>query len=195
MVLFHQWRWLQIWPQHSSLEPFPLEAPTPAKSPAHIRTLLPSLTSCLFVGYSDYLEDLAARIECPRLNNIYIEYDVPRDDLRVSQLLQLISRSEDSRLNKFEWVEIHSSSAGCTFGFHRAHTYKPIWILLRAQEWLCSHLPSHILQVCDQFSTYLSMVRHLSIELDSDDSNLSSGGWEPLLQPFTAVSTLCVSGF
>lgn len=92
-----------------------LEAPTPRlrPKPLHtIRTLLPSLTSFLFVGDSDYLEDLAARIECPRLNNIYIEYDVPRDDLQVSQLLQLISRSEDSRLNKFEWVEIHSSSAG-----------------------------------------------------------------------------------
>ena len=79
-----------------------------------IQTVLPALTSFRFRGFSDYLEDLVARIACPRLNSIDIKYFWHRDvKFHVSQLFGFVSRLEDPRLTHFGWADV------CSFFFCR----------------------------------------------------------------------------
>jgi hypothetical protein len=57
-----------------------------------IRSVLPALTEFDFGGNNEYLEDLIARIDLPRLKNLRIVFP-EQTHYEISQLLQLISRT------------------------------------------------------------------------------------------------------
>jgi hypothetical protein len=83
--------------------------PTPRLERKHLRpltqTVLP-LTYFWFEGASEYLEDLVARIDCPRLNRGMLWSCGQRFDFQVSQLFKSINRSEDPRLTQFGWGDV-----------------------------------------------------------------------------------------
>src|ERR1700677_1927293 len=59
-----------------------------------------ALTSFEFWGVGEYLEDLVSRIDCPRLNQIYIRYSRRPFGFQLAQLFQFIDRSEDPKLTR-----------------------------------------------------------------------------------------------
>lgn len=156
------------------------------------RTALPALTSFLFRGVSDYLEDLVARIDCPRLDRIEIEYWYQRVGFQVSELFKFISRSEDPKLTFFEKVQASFANTALLV-YHENTSDIAIRISLIGSEWEFSHI-SHMFS---EFSGKLSDVRHLSIGLSGryDPDEIGRAEWVQLLRPFTAVQMLCVHGF
>lgn len=75
--------------------------------PLVTRVILPALISFEFEGYSDYLEDLVAQIECPKLKTIRIWYFHQfTTDLQAAQLFEFISRSEDPWLRQFRRLDV-----------------------------------------------------------------------------------------
>jgi hypothetical protein len=81
----------------TSLESLTLEItdsslPLPPKSePLSTRTVLPALTRFKFTGFSSLLEDIVARIDCPKLNKLVVEFI--EYDYDTSQLDHFISRA------------------------------------------------------------------------------------------------------
>jgi hypothetical protein len=57
------------------------------------RTILPALTHFHFKGSSKYLEDFTARIICPQLNSVNVDYSDLLADLRVVQLFKFFDLS------------------------------------------------------------------------------------------------------
>ena len=61
--------------------------------------ILPSLTVFRCEGYSEYLEDLLARLITPRVDCVKIEYYV--QDIRALRLSRFLDRTENLKLNQF----------------------------------------------------------------------------------------------
>ena len=61
--------------------------------------ILPSLTVFHCEGYSEYLEDLLARLITPRVDCVKIEYYV--QDIRALRLSRFLDRTENLKLNQF----------------------------------------------------------------------------------------------
>jgi hypothetical protein len=83
----------------TSLESFTLQisnssptTPPQNSQPLSIRTVLPALTHFTFTGNSRYLEDIVARIDCPKLNKFMIDL-YNEFDCDMPQLDYLISRT------------------------------------------------------------------------------------------------------
>ena len=161
--------------------------------PLVTRTVLPALISFEFQGDCDYLEDLVARIDCPRIKRIEVRYLRRLVGFRVAQLFEFISRSEDPLLSQFGWLDVRfvssfiSSGIGIDFR-HTRHDF-PIHISFLGSEWEVSR----VIQVFGQFSAKLSDVRHLSIEYNGESPRIYHNEWVQLLRPFTAVQTLDLS--
>ncbi|KAH9164284.1 hypothetical protein EDB89DRAFT_2017780 [Lactarius sanguifluus] len=172
--------------------------PTPCLEQKHlypipIRPVLPSLTSFWFQGNSEYLEDLVARIDCPRLNRIDIGYNRQRVNFQVSQIVEFINRSEDPRLTQFGRVNIYSSGGIIALTVTHAHPHgSEVTMLIVFGE--IEMRGSHVVQMFCQFSANLSDVRHLSIRLDGRGSRFHCN-WVQLLRPFAALQALCVCGY
>ena len=146
------------------------------------RVVLPALTSFEFEGYSDYLEDLVAQIDCPKLKKIKIWYFYQYAGFQAAQLFEFINSSEGPWLRQFRRLDIRLVYDIC---LHLSHT---IDIILRGAEWGLSH----IIQLFDQFSTKLCDVRHLSIGYYRRSPEIDRSEWVRLLHPFTAAQTLYV---
>ncbi|KAN0136478.1 hypothetical protein V8E53_005846 [Lactarius tabidus] len=125
------------------------------------RAAVPSLTFLKFIGYSNYFEDLAALIDCPRLNCVKIWYHHSHHvNFQVSQVFQFINRSEDPRLlSRWACVAAKNRSDFTLSLCHEDDSDQTVAISLDSKGWEISHL----IQLLSQFSAQLSDVRHLSI--------------------------------
>jgi hypothetical protein len=151
------------------------------------RAVVPSLTFFKFVGYSNYLEDLVALIDCPRLNYVKIKYLYSSHvNFQAPQVFQFINRSEDPRLLS-RWATVVAEIRG-NFTVSLCHEHyrdETVIISLDSMEWGISHL----IQLLSQFSAKLSDVRHLSI-LWCLIEDLEVAQWLQLFGQFTTVQTL-----
>ena len=112
--------------------------------------------------------------------------------LQVSQIYELINRSEDPLLTYFDWVDVDFSSDH--IGLRASHKNPPhnaIFLSLSGENWKLSHL----LQVFSQFSPMLSNVRHLTVYYSrvpyQTPTNLD---WMQLLVAFSALRTVDLYG-
>jgi hypothetical protein len=151
------------------------------------RAAVPSLTFLNFIGYSNYLEDLVALIDCPRLNCVKIWYHHSHHvNFQVSQVFQFINRSEDPRLlSRWACVVAENRSDFTLALCHEDDSDQRVAISLDSKGWEISHL----IQLLSQFSAKLSDVRHLSI-LWCLIEDLDLTEWLQLFRPFTTVQTL-----
>ena len=78
------------------------------RPPPLTRSILPNLTTMLFVGVSGYLEEILARVDAPRLNRLRITFfnQFTRD---TPQLLQFISRKPTLRAPKKGYITFGSN--------------------------------------------------------------------------------------
>ena len=163
--------------------------------PPSTRSALSVLTYFAFKGDCEYLEDLVARIDVPRLNNLKITFfnDITFD---TPQLMQFISRTPMLGTLQRAYITLPGGDAASV-------KFSPqtsgdgglnMKILCRGLEWQVSSLE----QVCSSCLPPLSMLEDLYIyedphsQLDWKD-NIENGLWLGLLHPFTVVENLYLS--
>jgi hypothetical protein len=163
------------------------------RPPPSTRSVLPVLESFRFKGVTEYLEDLVACIDAPRLNKLEITFfndtifDTPRfirfisctPAQRALKKAQIILQNRD--------VSLHVSSQ--TSGDRKIN----VKILCRGSEWQLSSLD----QICTSCLPPLSMVEDLYIyenQFSPPDwkDDIENGLLEPL-HTFTAVKNLYLS--
>lgn len=133
------------------------------------RTILPALTYIDLDCSIRYMENIVARIDCPRLNslNLYPSDSYNYIKLQVSQIYELINRSEDPLLTCFDWVDVDFSSDHIGLRASHKNPHNAIFLSLSGENWKLSHL----LQVFSQFSLcspmcaiLLSIIREFHIK-------------------------------
>jgi hypothetical protein len=175
--------------------------PRRIRPPPVTRTVLPTLTSFEFWGASEYLEDLAARIDGPQLTWIYTDYLNQLVDFQVAQLFKFIERSVGPIVTTRSHVEVSFVRGKIAFAYTDASWIRQTamtCVSCQGTDWQVSHMA----QVLSQFSTILSNVVHLVLraedDYDSEEDDQDSEGtedveWLHLLRQFSAVQRLSVS--
>ena len=174
----------------TGLKTLHIDSPTPPSLsgriflPPETRGILPALTYFRFRSFTENLEDLVSRIDCPQLNRIaiHIKY-TSGHDFRAAQLAEFVNRSDSLQPTLFSRLSI--SSRGNILFMADDMYLCPTSICISREEkpWQVSEITHQI----SQFSAILSYVDHLQIF----DSGIDDGSWLPLL--LTAVHTLYIS--
>ena len=172
---------------------FQLASPVPDRihPPPVTRTILPALTQFIFHGASEYLEDLVARIDAPRLDRIYTFPIYQLVHFQVAQLAMFIDRSVGPKLTLFRFARVTLYNHKISFHLSPYSPFATPDVVCDGIDWQVSH----IAQVVSHFSVTLSNVVHL--ELEDAISIIFEGtddiAWLQLLQQFPTVQTLLVS--
>ena len=148
-----------------------------------------------------YLEDLVARVNCPRLSQINIKYFNQIIDFQAVQLSKFISRSVGLKPTLVKYAHITFFSNTVLFRMYPPHWRSDgqppltggvyISTLCEGIDWQVSHMA----QVLRHFSTVFPHVVHLKLELwkDCQLEGTDDVEWHLLLHRFSAVQTLHVS--
>ena len=166
--------------------------------PPSTRSVLPILRYFRFKGVTEYLEDLVARVDAPRLNSLSITFfnDTVFD---TPQLMQFISRTPTSRVLEKAHIRLRNRDAVLDFS-SRASGNGGVYVIIllcRGLDWQLSSVE----QVCASCLPSLSVLEDLQIyELSSDprwqpdwEDDIENELWLGLLHPFTSVKNLYLS--
>ena len=159
------------------------------RRPPSTRTLLPVLTKLRFRGLSEYLEDVAARIDAPLLENLGITF-FPQRGFNTPQLSQFISRTP--KFNTHDSDEAHLVSSDNDISVTLPQTSDGALKLGISPRWDLSSLA----QVCSSSFPHIHAVEHLyiiddGIRLELWDPQYYTT-WPELFQVFTAVKNLYI---
>jgi F-box-like len=165
--------------------------------PPFTRTEIPSLTYLRFQGVSEYLEDLVARIDAPKLQHLKISLYNPWQLLfDIRQLARFICRLEV--LSSPNYAEVTFSNYRVkTILYQLGGTNPPQKLELEIKSWDFDRQLSSIVQLWNQSLSLLSCVEQLDV-LDSRNYPALQGimdntQWLDLFRPFTAVRILRIS--
>ncbi len=166
-----------------------------SRYPHPTRSVLPALTELRFTGVSEYLDDLVARIDTPRLNILDIRFflqlifDTP-------QLARFIDRTP--QLQKHDEARVVFSDSGASISLPRTYDDRrlELGISCRKIDWQLLSLT----QVCDSCFPHalISAVEHLHIlergfSSHHWEDDIESSQWLDFLLPFTAMKNLYLS--
>ena len=183
------------------LEELSLQFQSPRSCPDQAsRRLPPSSCSALsvlrtfiFKGVSEYLEDLLARIDAPRLNTLEIAFfnDIAFD---TPQFTQFVGRTPMSGEPIRARIVLRNVAASINLFQASALGQLKVKILCRGLDWQLSSLE----QLCTSCLPSLSKLEDLYIYEDPDSQplwkdDIENGLWLQLLHPFTAVKNLFLS--
>ena len=163
------------------------------RPPPPTRFILPALINFSFKGVSEYLEDLVARIDAPRLDTLritffnQIAFDTP-------QFIQFISRTSTSEALVKASVSFEDGNAIIDISSQSYYRTLKVTIPCRELDWQVSSLE----QVCTLCLPPFSMLEDLYISekpsWQSDwQDNIENTLWLELLFPFTFVKNLYLS--
>ena len=165
------------------------------------RTVLPALTNFVFSGACEYLEDLVARIDAPRLVWLGIHYLNQVVDFEVPQLSRFIDRSENLKRSLSRCCEVTLDRGGVDFCIGGATSDETkrwdrgtgisVRIVCQGIDWQISHI-THAL---GWISTIVSDIVHFAIDsqpFKSESEAMDDIEWLQLLRPFSSVQTLFV---
>ena len=156
--------------------------------------ILPALTKFSFKGVNEYLEELVARIDTPRLCRLRTTFfsDI---DLDTPELIQLVSHSSTLKAPNEAHVFFDSRIASVRLQPQPSDVeYFQVYILCREPDWQLSS----VAQICTTSLPLLSTTENLFIyervdsQLDWKDG-IENIEWLELLLPFTAVKNLYLS--
>jgi len=167
--------------------------------PPLTRVVLPALALLWFKGDSEYLEDIVSRIDAPALNNTQIQFfnqllfDTPL-------LCHFIGRTETLKTPHLSHITFSSYRVLVNL-FERKgtddHKALELGILCRPSEWQLSSLT----EVCSSSLPPLlaPTLEHLVMYEDQNSlpqwqDDMENTQWIELLQPFTSVRNLELSG-
>lgn len=164
-----------------------------------IRTVLPALTYFDFEeGASEYLEDLVARIDAPRLNHLDITLSGDQFDFDTPQLVQFISRTPTLKAHDEAHVVIDDGAVKTILLSRKAGSVLALLninFLFRESGFQLASLP----WVSTSSSPSLSMVESLYIYRNpmrlywEDEILIENTEWLDLLRPYTAAKDLYLS--
>ena len=164
------------------------------RSPPSTRLVFPSLNFFSFKGAGEYLEDLVARIDAPRLVKLYITFfnqivfDTP-------QFIQFISRTPTSEALEKASISFEDGAASIDLS-SQTITYRGLNVKIPCREldWQVSSLE----QVCTYCLPPLAMLEDLYIfdfpywQSEWQD-NIENTLWLELFHPFAGVKNLYLS--
>ena len=163
------------------------------RPPPSTRTVLPVLTTFYFKGIGEYLEDLVAGIDAPKLGRLGITFfdDIIFD---ASKLIQFISRPPKLNGLKKANICIYNYAAGINLSpqTSRDGVDVKLEIISQGLEWQLSFLE----RVCTSCLPPLSMLEDLYFFEDLPPDwldNINYRLWVELLRPFSAVKNLYLS--
>ena len=155
--------------------------------PFPTRSVLPVLAYIWFKGVTDYLDDLVARIDAPRLNNIYITFfnqivfDTP-------QLIRFVGCTPT--LKTLEKARIAFEVGAARVNLTSSDGELIVRVSCRELDWQLSSLE----QICTSSLPHLSKLEDLYIfDTPHRQNNIENTLWLELLHPFTAVKNLYLS--
>ena len=165
------------------------------RTPLLTRSVLPSLAVFLFKGVYEYLEDLVAQIDAPRLCELWarffndIDFDTP-------ELIRFVSRSSIFEALTEAKVSFSSQTASVELQPQASNSqYFDVTVLCRVPNWQLSSLA----QICTMSMPLLSATENIFIDEDGYGSQLNWKDdiqyieWLELLLPSTAVKNLYLS--
>ena len=170
-----------------------LESRRPCPPPLS-RSILPGLTVFLFKGVSEYLEEILARIDAPRLEELHITFfnqiifDTP-------QLFLFISRRPTLRALEVGYIEFGSGAIIVKFPSQASDRgVLSVEIACTASEWQLSSLE----QVCTSSLPTISALEDLHIFENREypphwQDDVENRLWLDLLRSFVAVKHLYLS--
>ncbi len=185
-------------------------------SPSPDRVILPALTMFLFGGHSEYLEDLAALIDMPRLENLYVVYAKNYDDsdseerIEASNFLQSVTTFKHAQFRRAE-LTFGQRNSHVEFSLPQGECQQARVSLTVMDKKFNEEDPEtpflatafDMIHMLSQLAVLLSDVQHLYIKgmgsrkEEQEERILESGGlgavWFPLLRSFPAVDVLHVS--
>ena len=153
--------------------------------PLLTRVILPALEVLSFQGVSEYLGDLVARIDAPRLCNLDISF-FNQIIFDVQQLLHFIGRAGILTSSSCARVLI-SDDYYVEIIFDQEDSLNRLGLKI-----YCRGVDRQVrsaARICNQFSFPLSIVEDLTI-LRYWNSDIKDAQWLELFRPFTAVRTL-----
>jgi hypothetical protein len=162
----------------------------PYTPPRPTRSVLPTLMAFWFGGVNEYLEDLLARIDAPRLHRLWITFfnDIFFD---TPQLIQFIGRTLTFKPSNKASVGFIGGSALFVLR-SLASNFEEVQVTISCREldWQLSALA----QICTLFLRFLSTTEslylfELALTVDWKD-DIENTEWLQLLLPFTAVKNL-----
>ena len=163
------------------------------RPPPLTRSILPSLTKIEFKGDSEYLEEIVARIDAPRLNDLEITF-FNQIIFDTTQHFQFISRTPTLRTPKKGYITFDFDLIRVRFPLQTSE-YKGLSVKIRctASDWQLSSL----VQVCASSLPPFSTLEDLYIvegywppHWQDDVENTL---WLDLLRPFVALKNLYLS--
>ena len=174
--------------------------PRPALGNRHphprTRSILPNLTYFDFSGISEYLEEILARIDAPRLYDLFITF-FNQLIFNTPQLFQLISRTPTLRTPKRGYITFGSDTIRVRFPLQTSeYGVLSVQIRCKASDWQLSSLA----QVCVLSLPPASTLEDLYI-LESRSrygrphwqDDVENTQWLDLLRPFVPVKNLYLS--
>jgi hypothetical protein len=174
--------------------------------PPVTRALLPALTDFRFLGVNEYLEDLLSRMDAPQLKRFSVQLFGPHINLR-----QIIRVSQSLTLGSFDRADVYLGLLDVNITFYESDSADeraddesaPFYLEVMEDEDAPGQQVSSMAQICTQSLSILSSVTELDIQSDRFGSDwdgddlevlMDNPAWPVLLQPFTAVRTLRLSG-
>jgi len=167
------------------------------RPPPPTRTLLRALTSFQFKGVSEYLEDVAVRIDAPLLHIVHIAF-FNQLVFDISQFSEFIGRTE--KLRTLDHADLFFRHRSVEMKLHPqtnpgvGRTILAIGISCRELEWQFSALA----QVCNLSGPLLSTLGRLDLNIYATGTEdwhhgMENAQWAELLQPFSAVKNLYIN--
>jgi hypothetical protein len=173
----------------------PLSCPdwTSRSTPPPTRTLLPVLTHFQFKGVSDYLDDLVARIDAPRLDKLNIFF-FNQIVFETPQLFRFLSRAPLKPFEKAHVAFMNGAARVTLSSLVPNYRKLEVRVSCRELDWQVSSLE----QVGTSFLPLLSTLEALYIYevLYLDPywrDNVEDTLWLELLHPFSAAKNLYLS--
>jgi hypothetical protein len=165
------------------------------RPPPMTRSLLPDLTRLYFEGASEYLDDLVARIDAPRLDDLSMDF-LQRGNFDTPHLVQFISRTPRFREPSEARVDLDFESAVVGLIWPSGDWLVEITFHHTSDQYLSS-----VAQVCALCLPPFPTLENLRFKVFSDylffewdrKDEAENNQWLGILRPFTAVKNLYLS--
>ena len=185
-LCFH---FLYLQPRHALQSHRPPPPPLPLT-----RSILPRLTKVIFKGASEYLEEILARVDAPRLEELHITFfDQIISDSDLPQLFQFIGRRPTLRAPEKGYIAFTVYAIVVKFS-SQTSDFDPLIVEIpstESEEWPLSSLA----QLCTSSFPPVSTLEDLYIFEGRMDpprwqNNVENALWQEILHSFAAVKNL-----
>jgi hypothetical protein len=164
------------------------------RPPPPTRSVLPALKTFSFKGVKEYLEELVARIDAPRLDRLLttffndINFNTPEFDQFISRTPTLGAYDEARLIFHLRGAQVRL----CQFQPERSdHRIAEVHILCQVSNWQLSFLAQICTLSLQPFLTMENLYIHEDLESPPNwTDDIENTEWLNLLLPFTAVKNL-----